>query len=453
MATLPKDLWRGREFTHLWIDEAGSIDNNIWKHLNTRILGWDKAKDKDYTEVFNFENKGEKNMEIAGDKDRLIGLNVKIVKCNNDKYSSWYKHKINQVYGISRYSSNNSFVVYDKDSAKDLYIEDCKILLDDTFLSKFKSEKIAVNCETEEEFDEFYALFKETGCHWETYKEKTCITFEGRGCYYSPVRYYKEEGHTIIKYKDTVLPNKPETKEFIETEDFKEFVEYWKKEVVTIECNFYEEKKNLYLKISNEGLDRIASPDEMKWAWVYWAGGGYITSCTEKYKRNLNINYKDLKDWREILLNNKSTKVEEGGVMAVEYKILKNISIKSITEANPCNSDGEVDEFIKELLSRGKSYDYEITTYEEFKSFDILMKYKNWFLEEGFIEKNKVFEPFDITFRITSKDGLREMYHRLNNSASGVKSGSTQQDYDYPQDFHGAYKWFDVIKDHMHKIN
>ena len=37
-----------------------------------------------------------------------------------------------------------------------------------------------------------------------------------------------------------------------------------------------------------------------------------------------------------------------------------------------------------------------------------------WCIEKGFLIENKVFEPFDLTFRIEDEDTLLDLWHRLN---------------------------------------
>lgn len=77
---------------------------------------------------------------------------------------------------------------------------------------KFRNEKIAVHCKTEEEAKDFCKKMHEQGMKWNgdgnsflgetkyrTFQEKTC--YSGTGCY-CPYDYYKENKYTILEWSD-----------------------------------------------------------------------------------------------------------------------------------------------------------------------------------------------------------------------------------------------------------
>lgn len=77
---------------------------------------------------------------------------------------------------------------------------------------KFRNEKIAVHCKTEEEAKDFCKKMHEQGMKWNgdgnsfleetkyrTFQEKTC--YSGTGCY-CPYDYYKKNKYTILEWSD-----------------------------------------------------------------------------------------------------------------------------------------------------------------------------------------------------------------------------------------------------------
>jgi hypothetical protein len=100
------------------------------------------------------------------------------------------------------YKKGPSFIPYKK------YV---KIVLDKVFLERYNAEKIAVNCETEKEADEFLTWLcshiedDDTQSNWPGYEENTCFVLRncGEWSYCSRI-YYETDGYTIIKFKDLV---------------------------------------------------------------------------------------------------------------------------------------------------------------------------------------------------------------------------------------------------------
>ena len=85
-------------------------------------------------------------------------------------------------------------------------------------IEKFKNENIAINTETQQEYDELMELFDEYNIRWGTDKRatrnnfwgadtnETCINYEkDSNCImYSPKDFYLKEGFNVIKYKDFI---------------------------------------------------------------------------------------------------------------------------------------------------------------------------------------------------------------------------------------------------------
>lgn len=99
-------------------------------------------------------------------------------------------------------------------------------------IGRFKNEKIAIHCETEEEAKSFiewccanvfewnYTKSRET--NYDTYKNEICYGFgfdSGEYLGYSPKCFWKAKGYEVIKYKDFMKEEKKMTKlEYIASE-------------------------------------------------------------------------------------------------------------------------------------------------------------------------------------------------------------------------------------------
>lgn len=87
-------------------------------------------------------------------------------------------------------------------------------------IARFKSEKIAVHCNTQEEYDELMKLLEKYDFRWtsslkptfpnyfEKYKNKTYIEFDNlsffKGLGYCNKKHYKEKNYELIEYKDFI---------------------------------------------------------------------------------------------------------------------------------------------------------------------------------------------------------------------------------------------------------
>lgn len=87
-------------------------------------------------------------------------------------------------------------------------------------IEKFKNERIAIHCNTQEEYDELMRLLEKYDFRWisslkptfpnyfEKYKNKTYIKFDNlsflKGLEYCDKKYYKEKNYELIEYKDFI---------------------------------------------------------------------------------------------------------------------------------------------------------------------------------------------------------------------------------------------------------
>ena len=82
-------------------------------------------------------------------------------------------------------------------------------------LEYFKNNKVAINCETEDEAKELFEILKEYGLKWSSLflsvysenTENTCYTIsEDLDWAYADVKFYEEDtNYEIIKFKDINL--------------------------------------------------------------------------------------------------------------------------------------------------------------------------------------------------------------------------------------------------------
>src|SRR6056297_3294489 len=115
-------------------------------------------------------------MNVLEKNNRLSGCDIKVTGFSFPE--NWYKNIVGEIieilpvdaytgeeYGdayectIGSYQDSDSYMV-------DGYIiekQDCKIILNEKFLKKFTTEKIAVNCETEEEAKKFCNWMRDNG--------------------------------------------------------------------------------------------------------------------------------------------------------------------------------------------------------------------------------------------------------------------------------------------------
>ena len=77
--------------------------------------------------------------------------------------------------------------------------------------NKFKTEKIAVNCKTQKEANQFFSEMINQGISdaktkdnfWNTYKRKTCYNLSEYGRWmFCHKEHYKSEGYVVLKFSD-----------------------------------------------------------------------------------------------------------------------------------------------------------------------------------------------------------------------------------------------------------
>lgn len=364
--------------------------------------------------------------EIIGDKKRLIGCNVEMIE--KEKNSSY---DIGDTFSI-KCIHYNTITLNIENPLIACYIKNASLVLDDVFLEKFKTEDIVINCETQKEAAEFCKWMYKNNFHpqkdwYQQYLSNTC--YSGRG-YYSDVDFYKEEGCTIIKFKDCIIPN--------DSDSEKEFIEYWKKNNIYIKFDNLEDKKKFTIQFDNFCQDST----HLCCTFVRWESDEWVHTDypIDNYKI---INYKDIKNWKEILLN----KEEED----VIYKIKDNLTLKDVIEADPCVNS--LNEFCKDLLNNG--YDaFEIIA-QNIKITDDMFEYpsvKNnkenikWCIEKGLIKEVKKFEPFNLTLNIENEDMLLDLWHRFNCNDDEIYK-------DRSQSADSTFSFFKQVDKEMHRIN
>ena len=184
-------------------------------------------------------------MEIIGDKKRIVGCNVKMTKAEIS--SSYDKGDVYCMMnmGANCFNPGENFNFTP-------FIKNASLILDDIFLEKFKTEDIVINCETQEEATEFCNWMHQKGLKWscgDKYNHKTYFSiYPSDTCYtgtghYSDKSDFKETGHTIIKFKDCVIPDSSDL--------YEEFIEYWKKNDIYIKFDNLEDKKKFTIQFDD----------------------------------------------------------------------------------------------------------------------------------------------------------------------------------------------------------
>ena len=154
-----------------------------------------------------------------GDKEEIYrGMNIKCILGYYEMY------KIGDEFVLGGLGTKESYkiqgTVYDGNICR-LGRKRFKIILDDTFLQKFKEEKIVINCETGKESEEFLNWCYNKGLRGEVTNKKynTISNFYVFNywrtkalSHNSTSDFYKKGGYIIIKYKDLILPEKESKK-------------------------------------------------------------------------------------------------------------------------------------------------------------------------------------------------------------------------------------------------
>lgn len=202
------------------------------------------------------------------------------------------------------------------------------------------------------------------------------------------------------------------------------FLEKFKKEKIVVNCKSEEEAREFcdwfeeingfnYRKSTDHLLQYFTG--EVK--YFYDSGGGY--PCLNTYNETDQCKDYTIIKFKDCIID------EEEEMKEKTYKILVPISLKSIMEAKPCNSYGEVGKFTNELIEKGHDINHEISTWEEFNEYEVLKEYKNWFFGENrtktvFIEEEKsipelkvgqLWKGDEYTFRVVGFHDNLYWYH------------------------------------------
>lgn len=375
-------------------------------------------------------------MEIIGEKARLTDCNVKIVeKEKNSSYDIGDTFSIKCIhYNTITLNIKNPFIA--------CYIKNASLILDDVFLEKFKTEDIVINCETEKEATEFCNWMYQKGLKWSSgdkYNHKTCFSiYTSDTCYtgtghYSDKLDFKETGHTIIKFKDCIIPN--------DSNSEKEFIEYWKKNDIYIKFDNLEDKKKFTIQFDNlcQDTSYLCCP------FVCWESNEWVH--TDYPINNYNIiNYKDIKNWKEILLN----KEEED----MTYKIKENLILKDVVEADPCTD--AFNQFCKDLMNDG--YDAIEIIEQDIRIIIDMLEYPSvkeniqWCIDKGFIIEVKKFKPFDLTLNIENEDMLLDLWHRFNCNDDEIYRDRSFT-YKKPKSRDNTFSFFKQVDKEMYRLN
>jgi len=360
-------------------------------------------------------------MEKVNKPERLVGCNMKVYRSNGHASNSYDRiNEIHKIMGIN--NIYNCIFIYEKNvcNANTFDLSEIKLVLDDDFIKKFKSEKIAINCETEQEAINFCNWMHRKGLKWfggDSYQDDSSyISFTSNTCYtqlnaignYSSFSFYKEKDYTIVKFSDCVIE-----KDFIDTPEFDEFIEFFKKRDAYVKFDNQTDKNKFFKKINN---DLVNCPNINSFPY------GIYNRCTERVWNSYYngdkpcIDYKNLKNWKEILNVKDDKKTMEN---EKTYKIVKPITIKSILDS----ASGYYFKWIGDFISKHlvyNSYMYGITDYKEFCKYN-LNQYLYFFIDNGFIEEVNNFEPFDLNIKVETKAQLSSLLQNFESINREVK--------------------------------
>lgn len=310
------------------------------------------------------------------------------------------------------------------------------------FLEYFKNNNVVVNCETEQEAEWFCEWMHDNGMkwaagnsykdyiNWNNYKENTCYCSNNT---YQEIQYFKEEKYEIIKWKDLMNWEEDTMKETFEVGDEVELI-----------MNYYDEAwsgNNTHYKCGDRFIIKSIEESCLSVAGQGWlcdnTGNGVFASICK-------------------IVNKAKNTEEENNRM--DYKVVKTFTLKDILEKDPCSEefDNLVDELIEQdgynfrAICKGNIHFNE----NNWKEYDTFQNNLDWLEEKGFIEKVKTFEPFDLTFRIESKEELGEIYHVLNCPYNKLKEYLDEfPEYKkYPNNEIKRGKLFEIVQKEMYRI-
>lgn len=128
------------------------------------------------------------------------------------------------------------------------------------------------------------------------------------------------------------------------------------------------------------------------------------------------------------------------------YEVVEPFNFIDIIKCNPCDSDGEVGDFMSELKEEGMNIYDLINTWNGCKKFPTLIKYRGWLLENNFIKEIKKFEPLTITFN--NLEELEDAYCRYNLNKKVVKIENSYNKYKVLE----SGETWEIIRHHLKKM-
>lgn len=369
--------------------------------------------------------------------------------CSYKDHINWDNSKENTCYcGNNTYQEIQYFKErkYEIIKWRDLmsWEEDMKIALDDEFLKRFKGEKIAVRCNTKQEADHFckfidyYFDSDEWEYRGEHYwmKDNDCFFWsKEEDCRDGHIlKSLEQDGYEIIDYKDLNFEiwkqGEDNMKETFEVGDEVELVR-----------NYYSDDN----RGNNTGykcgyrfiIRRIESSIDLE------AGQGWL--CDESGLGVFASICKIVNKAKDIDIEKEENKMD--------YKVVKTFTLKDILEKDPCSEefDNLVDELIEQdgynfrAICKGNIHFNE----NNWKEYETFQNNLDWLEENGFIEKVKTFEPFDLKFRIENREELETLWCRMNVPVSDARSG---EDGRYKVHSESAIKQWEIVDKEMYRI-
>lgn len=243
-------------------------------------------------------------MNIIGDKEKLIGCNMKVVRSIDKIYNS-HSH-MGEIHEIEDINSDDNFF-YDKEGYSSFDISEVKIVLDDEFIKNFQEKTIVVHCPTIEEAKAFCSWMHNKGLKWnsrkdylnntswDSYKENTCYNRDNNGGFYCNVNYYRDKGYTIIRFDDCVIDelSKEKGTMYFPSEDF---INYWKENDVVIKFETLEDRNN-FTKLFDDYEDDSFGIYNCCVEWDN-SHNEWLLSSENNYKDTYEIiKFEDIKDW------------------------------------------------------------------------------------------------------------------------------------------------------------
>ena len=173
-------------------------------------------------------------------------------------------------------------------------------MIPNEFWERFKNEKIAVNCQTEDEAKDFVrqcrnnkinceVISSKINLFYDTYKENTCYSYNNCNyLVYSDYYYYKKKNYTIIPFSEINKSIKEENKMQVKPNEytyrgqaFSDVEEYAK---YILKCKEEDRVKAEKERQDKLKVDKARRTEEVDRAYVE-----YFETCTEAKEKYLKI--------------------------------------------------------------------------------------------------------------------------------------------------------------------